>query len=425
MEDIQNQILLIILCLFFSGLFSGLEIAFISRDKLNFEIKSNTKSFFGKVFRTINKNTSEIIATLLIGNNLSLVIYGILMAEFLEPLLTNNLPQLISNDFSVLLIQTLVSTMLVLITAEYIPKSIFLINPDRLLVSFSIPLFIIYSFFYPVVKIVIIISKFFIKDVLKQEYSIQKPVFKLTDLNEYVKKIVVSDTRTQSNKVTEFFNNALNLKMVKVRDFMIPRTEIIGIENSDSISNLKKIIEESGHTKIIVYESSIDKIIGYCHGLSLFNNPKKISNIIKPINFVNETNLANDLLFKFISEQINIAIVIDEYGGTSGIITLEDIIEEIFGEIIDEFDDKIYLQDKVDENSFNLSARLEIDYLNSKYSLNIPRGEYDTLGGFILSSNKNIPKKNEILTYNDFTIKILTKNNNKINSVFFRKNVNN
>ena len=425
MEDIQNQILLIILCLFFSGLFSGLEIAFISRDKLNFEIKSNTKSFFGKVFRTINQNTSEIIATLLIGNNLSLVIYGILMAEFLEPLLTNNLPQLISNDFSVLLIQTLVSTMLVLITAEYIPKSIFLINPDRLLVSFSIPLFIIYSFFYPVVKIVIIISKFFIKDVLKQEYSIQKPVFKLTDLNEYVKKIVVSDTTTQSNKVTEFFNNALNLKMVKVRDFMIPRTEIIGIENSDSISNLKKIIEESGHTKIIVYESSIDKIIGYCHGLSLFNNPKKISNIIKPINFVNETNLANDLLFKFISEQINIAIVIDEYGGTSGIITLEDIIEEIFGEIIDEFDDKIYLQDKVDENSFNLSARLEIDYLNSKYSLNIPRGEYDTLGGFILSSNKNIPKKNEILTYNDFTIKILTKNNNKINSVFFRKNVNN
>ncbi len=425
MEDIQNQILLIILCLFFSGLFSGLEIAFISRDKLNFEIKSNTKSFFGKVFRTINKNTSEIIATLLIGNNLSLVIYGILMAEFLEPLLTNNLPQLISNDFSVLLIQTLVSTMLVLITAEYIPKSIFLINPDRLLVSFSIPLFIIYFFFYPVVKIVIIISKFFIKDVLKQEYSIQKPVFKLTDLNEYVKKIVVYDTTTQSNKVTEFFNNALNLKMVKVRDFMIPRTEIIGIENSDSISNLKKIIEESGHTKIIVYESSIDKIIGYCHGLSLFNNPKKISNIIKPINFVNETNLANDLLFKFISEQINIAIVIDEYGGTSGIITLEDIIEEIFGEIIDEFDDKIYLQDKVDENSFNLSARLEIDYLNSKYSLNIPRGEYDTLGGFILSSNKNIPKKNEILTYNDFTIKILTKNNNKINSVFFRKNVNN
>ena len=425
MDDIQNQIILIIVCLFFSGLFSGLEIAFISRDKLNFEIKSNTNSFFGKIYGTINKNTSEIIATLLIGNNLSLVIYGIVMAQFLEPLLVSNLPQLINNDLSVLLIQTLVSTLVVLITAEYIPKSIFLINPDRLLVNFSIPLFIIYSIFYPLVKVVIILSKFFIRDVLKQEYSIQKPVFKLTDLNEYVKKIVVSDTRAQSNKVTEFFNNALNLKMVKVRDFMIPRTEIIAVENSNSISELKRIIEKSGHTKIIVYESSIDKIIGYCHGLSLFKNPKKISEIIKPINFVNETNLANDLLFKFISEQINIAIVIDEYGGTSGIITLEDIIEEIFGEIIDEFDDKIYLQDKVDENSFNLSARLEIDYLNTKYNLNIPRGEYDTLGGFILSSNKNIPKKNEILTYNGFKIKILTKSNNRINSVFFRKNVNN
>jgi len=425
MDDIQNQIILIIVCLFFSGLFSGLEIAFISRDKLNFEIKSNPNSFFGKIYGTINKNTSEIIATLLIGNNLSLVIYGIVMAQFLEPLLVSNLPQLINNDLSVLLIQTLVSTLVVLITAEYIPKSIFLINPDRLLVNFSIPLFIIYSIFYPLVKVVIILSKFFIRDVLKQEYSIQKPVFKLTDLNEYVKKIVVSDTRAQSNKVTEFFNNALNLKMVKVRDFMIPRTEIIAVENSNSISELKRIIEKSGHTKIIVYESSIDKIIGYCHGLSLFKNPKKISEIIKPINFVNETNLANDLLFKFISEQINIAIVIDEYGGTSGIITLEDIIEEIFGEIIDEFDDKIYLQDKVDENSFNLSARLEIDYLNTKYNLNIPRGEYDTLGGFILSSNKNIPKKNEILTYNGFKIKILTKSNNRINSVFFRKNVNN
>ncbi|MEC7858329.1 MAG: transporter associated domain-containing protein, partial [Bacteroidota bacterium] len=279
--------------------------------------------------------------------------------------------------------------------------------------------------FYPVVKVVIIISKFFIRDILNQEYSDEKPVFKLTDLNDYVKKIVVSDTRAQSNKVTEFFNNALNLKTVKVRDFMIPRTEIIAIDISDSINNLKKVIEESGHTKIIVYESSVDNVIGYCHGLSLFNNPKNIADIIRPINFVNETNLANDLLFKFISEQINIAIVIDEYGGTSGIIALEDIIEEIFGEIIDEFDEKVYLQDKVDKNSFNFSARLEIDYLNSKFKLNIPTGDYDTLGGFILSSNKNIPKKNEILKYNGFTIKILTKNNNKIKSVFFRKNVNN
>ena len=227
----------------------------------------------------------------------------------------------------------------------------------------------------------------------------------------------------QSKNVTEFFNNALNLKEVRIRDCMIPRTEVVAVDLSDSIKNLKKIIEDSGHTKIIVYKSSIDKIIGYCHGLSLFNNPKTINDIIRPINFVNETNFASDVLFNFISEQINIAVVIDEYGGTSGIITLEDVIEEIFGEIIDEFDNQDLLEDKVDNISYNFSARLEIDYLNSKYNLNIPIGDYDTLGGFILHIRKNIPKKNEKITYKDFEMKILSIRNNRIDNVFFRKNV--
>ena len=238
-----------------------------------------------------------------------------------------------------------------------------------------------------------------------------------------MKKIVVSDKEIHSKNVTQFFNNALNLKVVRVRDCMIPRTEVVAVDLSDSIKDLKEIIEDSGHTKIIVYESSIDKIIGYCHGLSLFNNPKTINDIIRPIHFVNETNFASDVLFKFISEQINIAVVIDEYGGTSGIITLEDIIEEIFGEIIDEFDEQDLLEDKFDNNSYNFSARLEIDYLNSKYNLNIPIGDYDTLGGFILHIRKNIPKKNEKITYKDFKIKILSIRNNRIDNVFFRKNV--
>ena len=345
------------------------------------------------------------------------------MAQFLQPSLIYYLPTILNNDFSVLLIQTIISTFVVLITAEYIPKSIFLINPDRLLSTFSIPLITIYFILSPIVKIVISFSKFFIKDVLNQEYSEEKPVFKITDLNEYVKKIVVSDKEIQSKNVTQFFNNALNLKVVRVRDCMIPRTDVVAVDLSNSIKNLKEIIEDSGHTKIIVYESSIDKIIGYCHGLSLFNNPKTINDIIRPIHFVNETNFASDVLFKFISEQINIAVVIDEYGGTSGIITLEDIIEEIFGEIIDEFDEQDLLEDKFDNNSYNFSARLEIDYLNSKYNLNIPIGDYDTLGGFILHISKNIPKKNEKITYKDFKIKILSIRNNRIDNVFFRKNV--
>ena len=418
---IENQYILILACLGFSGLLSGLEIAYVSRDKLNFEIKSNSNSFFGNIYNILNKNSSELIASLQIGINLSLVVYGIIMAQTVEPYLIQNLPTVINNDLSVLLVQTLISTLIVLITAEYIPKSVFLINPDKLLTTFSIPLIVIYFVLNPLVKFILIISRFLIKDVLKQNYSEDKLVFKITDLNDYVEKIIVSDKEIQSKNVTEFFNNALNLKDVKVRDCMIPRTEIISIDISESIQDLNKIIEKSGHTKIIVYESSIDKIIGYCHGLSLFDRPKNIKEITRKIQFVNETNLASDVLFKFISEQVNIAVVIDEYGGTSGIITLEDVIEEIFGEIIDEFDDDNLLEDKVDKYSYNFSARLEIDYLNSKYNLNIPEGDYDTLGGFILHTQKNIPKKNEIISFEDFSIKILSISNNRIDNVFFRK----
>ena len=422
MLEYQSQILLIITCLLFSGFFSGLEIAYISRDKLNFEIKSSPKSFFGKIFNFLNTRSSEIIASLQIGINLSLVIYGIVMADFLEPLLIASLPSIVNNDLTILLVQTIISTIIVLVTAEYIPKSIFMINPDRLISTFSIPLILIYFIFFPIVKVVIFIIKFLIEDVLKQPYSDEKPVFKITDLNEYIKKVVVSDEEIQTKNVSEFFNNALNLKAVKVRDFMVPRTEIIAIDEEDSINDLKKIISKTGYTKVIVYQSSIDNVIGYCHGLSLFTNPNKINDILKPIHYVNETNLASDLLLKFISDQINIAVVIDEYGGTSGIITLEDIIEEIFGEIIDEFDELDLLEDKVDDNSFNFSARLEIDYLNSKYDLNIPEGEYDTLGGLILNHTREIPKKNEKIEFDNFSIKILSINNNRVDNVFFRKN---
>ena len=418
MNTIETQVVLIVVCLLFSAFFSGLEIAYISRNKLNFEIKSKSKSVFGKIFALFNRNNSEFIATMLIGNNLSLVMYGLVMAQLLEPMLS-----FINNDISILIIQTLVSTVIVLITAEYIPKSIFLINPDKLLITFSIPLLIIYFILYPVVKVVMFFSKWFIIKILNQDYSDEKVVFKLTDLNDYIKRVVVNDKEIQSKNVTEFFNNALALKTVKVRDCMIPRTEIISIDKRDSILELKNIIDKSGFSKIIIYKSSIDHIIGYCHGLSLFNNPKTIKEIIRPITLINETNLASEVLFKFMSEQINIAVVIDEYGGTSGILTLEDIIEEIFGEIIDEFDDNVFLENKVNNNAYNFSARLEIEYLNSKYNFKIPVGEYDTLGGFILDFNKNLPKKGEIIKFDNYLIKILSMNDNRIDSVFFKENV--
>ena len=416
-NSIETQIILIIICLLFSAFFSGLEIAYISRDKLNFEIKSKSKSLFGKIFSTLNRNSSEFIATMLIGNNLSLVMYGLIMTQLLEPMLS-----FINSDITILIIQTLLSTIVVLITAEYIPKSIFLINPDKLLVTFSIPLFIIYKIFNPLVKAIMGFSKWFIINILQQKYSDEKVVFKLTDLNDYIKKVVVSDKEIQSKNVTEFINNALSLKTVKVRDCMTPRTDIISIDKNDSILELNKMIDESGFSKIIVYKSSIDEIIGYCHGLSLFKKPKQLKEIIKPITFINETNFASEILFKFISEQISIAVVIDEYGGTSGILTLEDIIEEIFGEIIDEFDEDSLLENKIEKNSYNFSARLEIDYLNQKYNFKIPRGEYDTLGGFIIDFNKNLPKKDDEIEFDKFFIKILSMNDNRIDNVFFKQN---
>jgi|TARA_B110000881_G_scaffold219197_1_gene240419 putative hemolysin len=416
-NSIETQILLIIICLLFSAFFSGLEIAYISRDKLNFEIKSKSKSLFGKIFSVLNKNNSEFIATMLIGNNLFLVMYGLIMTQLLEPMLS-----FINSDITILIIQTLLSTIIVLITAEYIPKSIFLINPDKLLSTFSIPLFIIYKIFNPIVKIVMIFTKWFIINILQQKYSDEKIVFKLTDLNDYIKKVIVTDKEIQSKNVTEFINNALSLKTVKVRDCMIPRTDIIAVDKNDSILELKKVIGESGFSKIVVYKSSIDEIIGYYHGLSLFKKPKNLKKIIKPITYINETNLASEVLFKFISEQINIAVVIDEYGGTSGILTLEDIIEEIFGEIIDEFDGDLLLENKIDNNSYNFSARLEIDYLNKKYNFKIPKGDYDTLGGFILDFNKNLPKKDDKIKFDNYLIKILSMNDNRIDNVFFKEN---
>ena len=417
MNTIETQVVLIVVCLLFSAFFSGLEIAYISRNKLNFEIKSKSKSVFGKIFALFSRNNSEFIATMLIGNNLALVMYGLVMAQLLEPMLS-----FINNDISILIIQTLVSTVIVLITAEYIPKSIFLINPDKLLITFSIPLLIIYLILYPVVKVVMIFSKWFIIKILNQDYSDEKVVFRLTDLNDYIKRVVVNDKEIQSKNVTEFFNNALALKTVKVRDCMIPRTDIISIDEKALILELKNMIDESGFSKIIIYKSSIDHIIGYCHCLSLFDNPKTMKEIIRPITFINETNLASEVLFKFMSEQINIAVVIDEYGGTSGILTLEDIIEEIFGEIIDEFDNDVLLENKVNNNAYNFSARLEIEYLNSKYNFKIPVGEYDTLGGFILDFNKNLPKKGEIIKFDNYLIKILSMNDNRIDSLFFKEN---
>lgn len=354
----------------------------------------------------------------MIGNTISLVVYGIYMAKMIEPLLIDNLPLFFQNDVFILLAQTLISTLFVLFIAEFTPKSIFLLNPNGLLSFFALPLWLIYYVTYPIVFFIVSLSKLFIKYVLRLKYEEDKPVFGLTDLDHFVKNTVQLDH--QESKVEldkKIFNNALEFKTIKVRECMIPRTEVVAVDIEDTIEELKDAFNDSGHSKVLIYKDTIDDVIGYCHSLALFKKPSTIKEILTPIIIVPETMPANELMIQFIQEHKSLALVVDEFGGTSGIVSLEDIIEEIFGEIQDEHDDEDLVEEHVSANSFIFSARLEIDYINDKYFLNLPEGDYDTLGGFILSITENFPQLNEEVSSPPFRFVIESMEENRINLV--------
>jgi len=398
----------IVLCLLFSAFFSGMEIAFISSNKLHIELQGKQGGFTGRIISKFAQRPPDFIATTLIGNNLALVVYGMLMAMLLKPWLTGVLPPALANDFVILAIQTIVSTLIVLVTAEFLPKSIFLINPYFLLSFFSVPFLIVYYLLSPVVYFIVRFSKFFIISILRLEYSEDKTVFGLTDLNQYIKNVVANEEEVHDQDVdTKIFHNALEFKTVKIRECMIPRTEISAVAINDPIGVLKSMFIESGHSKIIVYDDSIDDVIGYCHSLELFKKPKDVKAILTKIPIVPETMAANELLIQLISEHKSLALVVDEYGGTSGIVSIEDIIEEIFGEIRDEHDEDELIEEKIKENEFVLSARHEIDYINETYHINLPLGEYDTIGGLILAVNENLPKQSQVIDLPGFSIEIL------------------
>jgi CBS domain containing-hemolysin-like protein len=399
-------------------LFSGLEIAFITSDKLHFELKNKQGQLTGRILSNFNSKSSHFIATMLVGNNLALAIYGIYMARLLEPAIAGVLPEALQSNLMVLSLQTLISTIIVLVTAEFTPKSLFLINPDYLLDFFTIPLAIIYYAIYPVVFLIVLASKLFIVHILRQEYIEDKPVFGLVDLNIYIRKNMSGNSEKKSSEIdAKIFNNALEFKTTRVRDCMVPRTEITAVDIEDGIEELKSSFIESGHSKIVIYKESIDDIKGYCHSLELFKKPKDIKSILTTIIIVPETMLINELLIQFITERKSLALIVDEYGGTSGIISIEDIMEEIFGEIQDEHDDDEHTEEKLDEFNYIFSARLEIDYLNDEYELDLPEGEYDTLGGLILSTNENIPEINDVIMHNPFIFTVMSMEDNRIDKV--------
>ncbi len=411
-------IVIIIIALLFSAMFSGVEIAFISADKLHIELKSKQGVGAAKILSGFINDSSRFIATTLVGNTISLVIYGIYMAKLLEPLIASYLPEMISKELVVPIIQTIIATIIVLITAEFTPKSLFLLNPNRMLKFFAPLLRLINWLLYPLVWIMIKISKLIIENILRLEYSDDKPVFGLIDLNNYIKNVLNSASVEDEVDVNaKIFTNALEFKTVRVRECMIPRTEIAAVELDDTIEELKETFMDSGHSKILVYKDSIDDIIGYCHSLKLFTKPANIKDILTPIPIVPEAMLANELMIQLITEHKSLALVVDEFGGTSGIVSIEDIIEEIFGEIKDEHDDEDLVEQKIDHQTYLLSARHEIDYLNETYQWEIPEGDYDTLGGYILSETEDIPEINEIIDLPQFTLKIISKEDTHIDTV--------
>ncbi len=415
-------ILSILVTLSFSAFFSGIEIAFVSADRLHIELQGKKGVWPSRIVGKFVKNPSRFIGTTLVGNTLSLVLYGIFMAKLLDPfirsIIHSYLPAMWLNDATVLIVQTVLSTLLVLFTAEFLPKSIFLINPNRMLNILAIPMDFIYRLiYYPLVAPVVSFSKLVITKVLRLEYKEDQPAFGLTDLNDYINKTTSSNEETNVEVDTKIFSNALEFKTIRIRECMIPRTDIVAIENTDSIEDLRKAFVESGYSKIVVYKESIDDVIGYCHSLELFKKPKAIEGIITPISIVPETMLANELMIQFIQERKSLALVVDEFGGTSGIVSIEDIIEEIFGEIQDEHDDEDYTEQKINETTYLLSARHEIDYLNDKYDWNLSVGEYETLGGLILSVTEDLPETGDTIEMGRFTFSIQSMKDIRIETV--------
>ena len=411
---------IIIFSLLFSAIFSGIEIAYVSANKLKIELAGKRGVFTGKILQWFTKLPSYFIGTMLIGNNIALVLYGIAFAQLVEPFLNSFFYGNV-NETGVLtlIVQTLMSTIVVLIVGEFLPKVIFRLNPNGLLNFFALPLAIMFFVLYPFVAIVILLSKLILKYIFKIKVEESKPVFSKIDLEHFVKE--TRPLQNEENELnTELFENALYLIKVKVRECMVPRPEIKGIDVNASIDELKEEFIESKLSRIVVYNETIDNILGYVHHHDVLKKPGDIQSIIFSLPVIPETMPAMDVLNLLTKERKNLAWVVDEYGGTAGIVTLEDILEEIFGEIQDEHDKDSFIEKQLGEREFIFSGRLEVDYLNEKYNLNLPEGDYETLSGLIISEHESIPSMDEVIYLNNFEFKILYVSDTKIETVKLR-----
>lgn len=421
----MSPYLIILITLVFSAFFSGMEIAFISSNRLKIELDRKHGKYSSGIIAIFTSNPGYYIATMLIGNNIALVIYGIAMARLLEPVLVYSFH--ISNDIMLIALQTIISTLFILITGEFLPKTLFKIRPNLTLNLFSVPVFILYIILYPFTVFTIWITNAIMRFGLRMKVQVGKdaktPIFGMVDIDHLVSETNSSDTQDSEGKTElKIFQNTLEFSKLKVRDCMIPRTDITAIEVNGTIDQLTEKITETGYSKILVYDDSIDNITGYINSKDLLKQPESIYAIQSPLSIIPESMPVNTLFSKLIRQQKSIALVVDEYGGTSGIITLEDIMEEIFGEIEDEHDTPEFVERQINEHEFIFSARIEIDYLNDKYKLGIPENEeYDTLAGFIIFNYENIPKLNTRIVIDPFQIRILKVSQTRIELIHLKK----
>ncbi|QWX85728.1 HlyC/CorC family transporter [Cellulophaga sp. HaHaR_3_176] len=401
-----------------------MEIAFISANKIHIEIEKKQEGFLAKILSRLTKKPSKFIATMLIGNNIALVVYGLYMGEVLMKWFltfentSSQFLNLLLTDFS-LITQTIISTLVILLTAEFLPKVLFQIYSNTLLKVLALPAYFFYVFFSLISDFVIKISDIILKVFFKTDGDEVQFAFSKIELGDYInEQMETVEEEDEVDSEIQIFQNALEFAAVKARDVMVPRTEIEAVELHETPKNLLKRFTETGYSKILVYKDTIDNVIGYVHSYELFKKPKTIKSVLMPVEFVPETMLINDILNNLIKRRKSMAVVLDEYGGTSGVMTVEDIVEELFGEIEDEHDKTDLIEEQIGEAIFKFSARLDVDYVNENYKLELPESdEYGTLGGLIVNETGEIPEQNTEIRIQNFQFTILEVSNTKIDLV--------
>ncbi len=415
------RISIILSSLLASAFFSGVEIAFVSANRLKIEVDRQQGKWASKVLSYFYKNASRFIGTMLVGNNIALVVYGIYMGEWLTEIMQGNLP-FVMNDGLLLLAQTIISTIIILVTAEFIPKTFFSINPNNLLNFLVAPLVVLYTLLWIPTMVFVGISEALLRvffSNVKQGIAYE---FSKVDLDNYLREAV--DTAQDPEEIEheiQIFQNAMEFADLKVRDCMVPRSDIVAIDVECDIEELRQKFVDTHFSKILIYRDGLDNVIGYAHSFELFKKPKSIKNAILPVHIVTEAASAQEVMEQLTSQNKSIAVVVDEFGGTSGIVTTEDIIEQIFGEIDDEHDVDEGLETKISENEYLFAGKLEIDYLNDKYKFNLPEGEdYNTLAGLIINHLEDIPEANTSLHVKDYKITVNQVSESKIDQVKFK-----